>query len=55
MTEPKAMREVHEIQEKIYDEEKKMSDKRKLEALHSEAEAAKRKFGLRFRTLTPAA
>ena len=53
MTEPKAMRTVHEIQEKIYEEQKKMSDNKKLESLHTEAEEAKRKLGLRLRTLAP--
>ena len=55
MTEPKAMRTIHEIQEKIYEEQKKMNDKEKLESLHAEAEEAKQKLGLRLRTLTPTA
>ena len=53
MTEPKAMRTVHEIQENIYEEQKKMSDNKKLESLHAEAEEAKQKFGFRLRTLAP--
>ena len=53
MTEPKAMREVHEIQEKIYEDQKRMNDKLKLETFHAEAEEAKRKLGLNLRTLAP--
>ena len=44
--EPKAMREIHEIQEKIYEEQKKMTNGEKLAALHRESKEAAEKYGL---------
>ena len=49
--EPRPMREIHEIQEKIYEEQKNMSDKEKLEALRKEAEEFKKRWGLNLRKL----
>lgn len=46
LKEPRPMREIHKIQEKIYKEQKNMTDKEKLEALHREAEEAEKKYGL---------
>lgn len=46
LKEPKPMREIHEIQEKLYEERKRMSRKEKLAAIHREAEEAKKKYGL---------
>ena len=43
--EPKPMREIHKIQEELYKEQKKMTDKEKLAALHREAEEAEKKYG----------
>lgn len=50
--EPKPMREIHEIQERLYEEQKNMTDEKKLEALHREAEEAKRKYGLKLRKVS---
>ncbi|MEW5707091.1 MAG: hypothetical protein AB1743_09915 [Actinomycetota bacterium] len=44
--EPKAMREIHEIQERIYSEQRGMTDKEKLIAIKREAEEARHKLGL---------
>ena len=49
--EPKPMREIHEIQEKLYEERKKMSAKDKLAAIHREAEEAEKKYGLALRKI----
>lgn len=51
LNEPRPMREIHEIQEKIYEEQKNMSDKEKLEALRKEAEEFKKKWGLNLRKI----
>lgn len=47
--EPEAMREIHEIRERMYEEMKDMTDKEKLEYIHKAAEEAKKKYGLKFR------
>lgn len=47
--EPKAMREIHEIRERMYEEMKNMTNEEKLEYIHKGAEEAKRKYGLKFR------
>jgi len=47
--EPKPMREIHEIQEKIYEEEKNLTNKERLLRIHKEAEAVKSKYGLRLK------
>jgi hypothetical protein len=47
--EPKPMKEIHEIQETLYEEHKKMTDKDKLTALHREAEEAEKKYGFTLR------
>lgn len=44
--EPKPMREIHKIQERISDEEKRMTDKEKLDAIYRESEEAEKKYGL---------
>lgn len=51
--EPKPMREIHAIQEAIYEEQKNMTDKEKLFAIHKEAEEFKKKYGLTLRKATP--
>ncbi|MFQ5965709.1 MAG: hypothetical protein ACE5KZ_15660 [Candidatus Scalinduaceae bacterium] len=43
------MREIHEIQERIYEEQKCMTNKEKKEALHKEAKEARKKFGLKIK------
>ena len=47
--EPKAMEEIHNIREKLYDEEKNLSAKELIIKIHKEAEEAKKKYGLKFR------
>ena len=39
--EAKPMREIHEIQEQIYEEQRQMTDKEKIEAIHREDEEAR--------------
>lgn len=46
LSEPKPMREIHEIQEKIYEEQKRLSIKEKVEAVHREAKESLKKRGL---------
>lgn len=52
--EPKPMKEIHEIQESLYEEHRKMSDKKKLAALHREAEEAEKKYGFALRKVSHA-
>ena len=47
--EPRPMREIHEIQEKIYEETKDMDEKELIRYYHEGAEDAKKKYGLTFR------
>lgn len=47
--EPKAMREIHEIREKLYEEEKNLSAKELIAKIHKEAEEVKKKYGLKFK------
>ncbi len=47
--ETKPMREIHEIQEKIYDEQRQMTDKEKIEAIHREDEEARKRYGLKIK------
>lgn len=49
--EPKAMKEIHEIQEKIYEEQKNMTENEKLNAIHKEVEEARKKYGLTLRKM----
>ncbi len=44
--EPRAMREIHEIRESIYEEIKHMTPKEQTEYFHQQAEEAIRKYGL---------
>jgi len=50
--EHRPMREIHEIQEKIYEEEENLTKKERLQRLHKEAEEAKKKYGLRLRVVS---
>ncbi len=50
--EPKPMQEIHAIQEKIYEEEKNLTVKEKLNRLHEKAMAAKNRLGLKIKTLS---
>lgn len=49
--EPRPMKEIHGIQEKLYEEHKKMTSKEKLAALHHEAGEAEKKYGFALRKL----
>ena len=49
MQEPKAMREIHQIREYLYQEEKKLSIKEKLAKIKKEANEAIRKYGFKFK------
>ncbi len=51
LIEPNAMKEIHKIQEKIYEEQKNMSNKEKLDALHKETEDFEKKWGINLRKL----
>ena len=46
-TEPKAMREIHEIMEKLYEEEKGLSQEEILKRIHEASEALIEEKGLR--------
>jgi hypothetical protein len=50
--EPRPMKEIHEIQEKIYEEQKHIGDKGKLNALHREAEETEKKYGIALRKIS---
>jgi len=47
--EPEAMREIHEIRETLYEEEKHLSRKEKVAKIRKEAEEFKQKHGISFR------
>ena len=47
------MREIHNIQEKIQEEMKNMTDREKIEAIHREAEKTEKKYGLKLRKALP--
>ena len=52
MTEPIPMREIHEIREKIYEEEKNLSNQERLVKIHAEAVRLIEKYGLKFKAPT---
>ena len=43
--EPKPLKEIHRIQEKLHNEEKGLSSKEKIKLIHCEAEEARKKYG----------
>lgn len=47
--EPEAMREIHEIRERLYEEEKDLSPEEKIAKIHREAEEVIKKYGLRLK------
>ncbi len=49
MTEPKPMQEIHEIRKRIYEEEKKMSSKERIQKIHLEASELIKKYQLKFK------
>ena len=46
--EPGAMREIHEIRERLYEEEKNLSAAERIARIKKEARQAAKKYGLRF-------
>lgn len=51
--EPEPMRQIHQIQEKIYEETKNMSASEIIEYYRKGAEEAKKKYGLKFKKHHP--
>lgn len=47
--EPKPMREIHEIREKLYEENKGLSHKEHIAKIHKEAEEAIKKYGIKLK------
>lgn len=47
--EPKTMREIHEIRERLYEEEKNLTVKERISKIKKEAKAAIEKYGLKLR------
>ena len=50
LTEPKPMQEIHEIREKLYEENKNLTHKEHIDKVHKEAEEIKKKYGLVLKT-----
>ncbi len=46
------LKEIHRIQERLYEERKKMTDREKLALIHREAEEVKKKYGLALRKIS---
>ncbi len=49
MSEPIPMQEIHEIREKIYEEEKSLSNQERIRKIHAEATGVIKKYGLIFK------
>lgn len=49
------MREIHEIQEKLYEEEKSLSQEERLQKIRREASEVVKKYGLKFKKLSKVA
>lgn len=49
--EPKAMKEIHGIREKMYEETKNMTAQEIVEYIHRSAEEAKRKYDIKLRLI----
>lgn len=45
--EPKPMREIHQIQERFFDEEERLSSRQRIRKLHKEAAGIIKKYGLK--------
>ena len=45
--EPRPMREIHEIQRRLYEEEKNLSPKERIAKIHKEAEDFIREYGIK--------
>jgi hypothetical protein len=48
--EPKPMREIHRIQENIFDKERNLTPRQRISKLHKETSAIIRKYGLKIKT-----
>lgn len=48
--EPKPMREIHQIQERFFNKERKLSSRERIHKLHKEAAEIIRKYGLKIKT-----
>jgi hypothetical protein len=48
--EPKPMREIHQIQERLFDKEKKLSSRDRIRKLHKEASGIIKKYGLKIKS-----
>jgi hypothetical protein len=48
--EPKPMREIHQIQKRFFDEEKKLSSGQRIRKLHKEAAGIIKKYGLKIKS-----
>ena len=51
MKEPQPMREIHEVQEQIYEEEKNLSIEERIAKRHREVKEFIKKQGLKFKTI----
>ena len=52
--EPRPMREIHEIQERLYAEEKNLTPQERIAKIHREAEELIKEYGLKFKLHKPA-
>lgn len=52
--EPKPMLEIHEIQERLYEEEKSLTSKERIAKIHKESEELVKEYGLKFKLRHPA-
>ena len=52
--EPKPMREIHQIQERFFDKERKLSSRERIRKLHKEATEIIRKYGLKIKSASNA-
>jgi len=48
--EPEAMREIHKIRKKMYEETRGLSDREIIEKYRKEAEEVRKKYGLKFKS-----
>jgi len=48
--EPEPMREIHQIQESIFENERNLSSRERIHKLHKEAAAVIKKYGLKIKT-----
>jgi hypothetical protein len=48
--EPKPMREIHQIQERFFEKERKLSSRERIRKLHKEATDIIKKYGLKIKT-----